>query len=102
RQRQPARLARRQLRGRLPLQLRPGDVPRAGLRGAVPADADRAGGASAGPVRAARGVKRVALGLSLLLLATLPFWVGGTFYVNIASQILFYAILALGVNVLAG
>ncbi|PYM53490.1 MAG: branched-chain amino acid ABC transporter permease [Candidatus Rokuibacteriota bacterium] len=32
----------------------------------------------------------------------MPFWVGGTFYVNIASQILFYAIFALGVNVLAG
>jgi branched-chain amino acid transport system permease protein len=47
-------------------------------------------------------VKGIALGLAALVLATLPFWVGGTFYVNIASQILFYAIFALGVNVLAG
>jgi branched-chain amino acid transport system permease protein len=47
-------------------------------------------------------VKGVALGASLAVLATLPLWVGGTYYVNIASQILFYAIFALGVNVLAG
>src|SRR5207249_2778764 len=33
---------------------------------------------------------------------TLPLWMPGTYYVNIASQILFYAIFALGVNVLAG
>ena len=39
---------------------------------------------------------------ALAILATVPCWVGGTFYVNIASQILFYAIFALGVNVLAG
>src|SRR5437016_3497637 len=39
---------------------------------------------------------------ALAILATVPFWVSGTFYVNIASQILFYAIFALGVNVLAG
>jgi branched-chain amino acid transport system permease protein len=37
-----------------------------------------------------------------VILATVPLWVGGTYYVNIASQILFYAIFALGVNVLAG
>jgi branched-chain amino acid transport system permease protein len=47
-------------------------------------------------------VKRIALGLALVALATVPLWVGGTYYVNIASQILFYAIFALGVNVLAG
>src|SRR5205085_5199085 len=74
----------------------------AGVRGAVSADADRARGASAGPVRAARGVKRLALGMALALLVTLPLWVSGTYYVNIASQILLYAIFALGVNVLAG
>ena len=49
-----------QLRRRLPLQLRPGDVPRARLRRAVPADADRARGAAPGSVRAAGGVKRLA------------------------------------------
>jgi branched-chain amino acid transport system permease protein len=47
-------------------------------------------------------VKALGLGAALLVLVTLPFWVGGTYYVNIATQILFYAIFALGVNVLAG
>jgi len=47
-------------------------------------------------------VKRLGLGAALAILATVPLWVGGTYYVNIASQILFYAIFALGVNVLAG
>ena len=47
-------------------------------------------------------MKRLALAAALALLATLPLWIGGTYYVNIASQILFYAIFALGVNVLAG
>jgi branched-chain amino acid transport system permease protein len=47
-------------------------------------------------------VRRLALGLALVMLATLPFWIGSTYYVNIATQILFYAIFALAVNVLAG
>ena len=47
-------------------------------------------------------MRRLALLVALAVLATVPYWVGGTFYVNIASQILFYAIFALGVNVLAG
>jgi branched-chain amino acid transport system permease protein len=47
-------------------------------------------------------VRRLALVVALALLATVPLWVGGTYYVNISSQILFYAIFALGVNVLAG
>ncbi len=47
-------------------------------------------------------MKGIALGAALVALVTLPLWVGGTYYVNIASQILFYAIFALGVNVLAG
>jgi branched-chain amino acid transport system permease protein len=47
-------------------------------------------------------VKRVALAVALAALAAVPLWVPGTFYVNIASQILLYAILALGINVLAG
>jgi len=47
-------------------------------------------------------VKRLAIVAALAVLATLPLWVRGTFYVNIASQILLYAIFALGVNVLAG
>ena len=47
-------------------------------------------------------MKRLALAAALVLLVTVPWWVHGTFYVNIASQILLYAIFALGVNVLAG
>jgi branched-chain amino acid transport system permease protein len=47
-------------------------------------------------------VRRLALALALVILATVPLWAGSTYYVNIASQILFYAIFALGVNVLAG
>lgn len=35
-------------------------------------------------------------------LAALPFWMGGVYYVNVASQILFYAVFALGLNVLVG
>jgi branched-chain amino acid transport system permease protein len=43
-----------------------------------------------------------ALAVALTALAAVPLWVPGTYYVNIASQILLYAIFALGVNVLAG
>ena len=47
-------------------------------------------------------MKRVTLASALAILATLPLWIGSTYYVNIATQILFYAIFALAVNVLAG
>ena len=47
-------------------------------------------------------MKRFALATALVVLATVPLWVGSTYYVNIASQILFYAVFALAVNVLAG
>jgi branched-chain amino acid transport system permease protein len=47
-------------------------------------------------------VKRVALLIGLVALATVPFWVGNSYYINISSQILIYAILALGLNVLVG
>jgi len=47
-------------------------------------------------------MRGLAVAAGLVLLVTLPLWVGGTYYVNIASQVLFYAIFALGVNVLAG
>jgi branched-chain amino acid transport system permease protein len=42
------------------------------------------------------------MALVLVLLATLPIWVGNTYYINIASQILLWAILALALNVLVG
>ncbi len=38
----------------------------------------------------------------LLALATLPLWTANSFYINVASQILFWAILAQGLNVLVG
>jgi branched-chain amino acid transport system permease protein len=47
-------------------------------------------------------VKRLALAAALLALAALPLWAGGTFYINIASQILLYAVFALGINILVG
>jgi branched-chain amino acid transport system permease protein len=47
-------------------------------------------------------VKRLALAAALVVLATLPFWAGGTFYINIGSQILLYAVFALGINILVG
>jgi len=47
-------------------------------------------------------VKRLALAAALAILAAVPWWVGGTYYVNVASQILLYAVFALGVNVLVG
>ncbi|MBI4273408.1 MAG: branched-chain amino acid ABC transporter permease [Rhizobiales bacterium] len=40
--------------------------------------------------------------VALFLLATLPIWVGHPYYINIASQILFWAILALAINILVG
>ena len=46
--------------------------------------------------------KRIALVVAFVLLATLPLWSPGTYYVNIASQILFYAIFALAIDVLLG
>lgn len=36
------------------------------------------------------------------LLLGVPYWVPGIYYINVASQILFYAIFALGLNVLVG
>ena len=47
-------------------------------------------------------MKRARLAIVLAILATLPLWLTSTYYVNISSQILFYAIFALAVNVLAG
>ena len=40
--------------------------------------------------------------VALVALVTLPYWMTGIYYVNVASQILFYAVFALGLNVLAG
>jgi branched-chain amino acid transport system permease protein len=46
--------------------------------------------------------RNLALAAAVAALVALPYWVSGTYYINISSQILFYAIFALGLNVLAG
>jgi branched-chain amino acid transport system permease protein len=47
-------------------------------------------------------VRFLALAVGLVALVTLPYWMSGDYYVNVSSQILFSAIFALGLNVLAG
>jgi branched-chain amino acid transport system permease protein len=42
------------------------------------------------------------VGLTLAALATLPFWIANGYYVDIASQILIWAVAALGLNLLVG
>ena len=46
--------------------------------------------------------RRLALAAALAALALLPLLVAGSYYVNVASQILIYAVFALGLNVLVG
>jgi branched-chain amino acid transport system permease protein len=48
------------------------------------------------------GTRLAILGLALLALVTLPLWMPGIYYINVGSQILFYAVFALGLNVLVG
>src|SRR5262249_7828374 len=57
---------------------------------------------ASGPFRTAAGVKRLGLAAALVILATVPVWMGGTYYVNVASQVLLFAVFAIGVNVLVG
>jgi branched-chain amino acid transport system permease protein len=47
-------------------------------------------------------MKPLGVAVAIVILAALPLWVGGTYYVNVASQILLYGVFALGVNVLVG
>lgn len=44
----------------------------------------------------------IGLAVAFVALVTVPHWVPGVYYVNVASQILFYAVFALGLNVLVG
>jgi branched-chain amino acid transport system permease protein len=44
----------------------------------------------------------IALALALAVLVTVPIWVPNSYYINVVSQILIYAIFALGLNVLVG
>ena len=46
--------------------------------------------------------RHVASGVAALVLATLPLWLQNPYYVDIASQILLFAIFALALNVLVG
>ncbi len=47
-------------------------------------------------------LRNIALAVAFLALAALPYWMPGVYYINVGSQILFYAIFALGLNVLVG
>ena len=47
-------------------------------------------------------LRNVGIGLGLLFLATLPVWMQHPYYINTSSQILYWAIIALGLNVLVG
>lgn len=49
-----------------------------------------------------KSAPRAALGLAVLALAALPFWAGNSYYIDVASQILLFAIFALALNVLVG
>jgi branched-chain amino acid transport system permease protein len=52
-----------------------------------------------------RGVtapRAAAFGGALIGLATVPYWVGNSYYVDVASQILLFAVFALALNVLVG
>jgi branched-chain amino acid transport system permease protein len=46
--------------------------------------------------------RRLLIAAACLALVSVPLWVGNNYYVNIASQILIYAVFALGLNVLVG
>ena len=45
---------------------------------------------------------RVASGFALFGLTTVPLWVGNSYYIDVASQILLFAVFALALNVLVG
>jgi branched-chain amino acid transport system permease protein len=46
--------------------------------------------------------RNLAVGLGFVALIALPYWIPGVYYINVASQILFYAVFALGLNILVG
>jgi branched-chain amino acid transport system permease protein len=46
--------------------------------------------------------RTIALAAAFAALLTLPYWLTGSYYINVSSQILFYAIFALGLNILVG
>jgi branched-chain amino acid transport system permease protein len=44
----------------------------------------------------------IGLAIALIVLVTAPFWIWNAYYVNVASQILLFAVFALALNVLVG
>jgi branched-chain amino acid transport system permease protein len=48
------------------------------------------------------GARELALGAAVLGLATLPLWLGNSYYIKISTEVLYWAIFALGLNVLVG
>jgi branched-chain amino acid transport system permease protein len=50
----------------------------------------------------AAGGRTLALAAAFVALVTVPYWMPGIYYINVSSQILFYAIFALGLNILVG
>jgi branched-chain amino acid transport system permease protein len=46
--------------------------------------------------------RRAAVAIALIVLVTLPVWLGNPYYINVSSQILLFAIFALALNVLVG
>ena len=46
--------------------------------------------------------RNLAIAAAIIALAAVPFAIGEPYYVNVASQILLYAIFALGLNILVG
>jgi branched-chain amino acid transport system permease protein len=49
-----------------------------------------------------KGLQTAAIALAFIIAATLPLWIGNSYYINVASQILFWAVFALALNVLVG
>jgi branched-chain amino acid transport system permease protein len=47
-------------------------------------------------------LRLIALAVAFVALVTVPYWMPGIYYINVASQILFYAVFALGLNIIAG
>jgi len=50
----------------------------------------------------AASLRLAALAVAIVLLSSLPFWLDHPYYIGIASQILFWSVFALALNVLVG
>jgi branched-chain amino acid transport system permease protein len=46
--------------------------------------------------------RSAAIGVALVAVATVPWWIGNSYYIDVASQILLFAVFALALNVLVG